>query len=112
MVCESWSVDITSEEQRELFPVIERKASHVGILWRYLQATAIHGALVPVAFACDALKVSRQRVYQLIDAGQLVAIEINGRKWVPAAAVELLLTEDRKSGVRLWRRWIDSEDEK
>jgi len=33
-------------------------------------------------------------------------IQIGDRKFVPAAALELFLTEDRKTGVHLSRRWV------
>jgi hypothetical protein len=93
-------------EQSELFPVIAEKTRQLGVLSRYLKASMEHGALVPLPFVAEALKVSKQRVHQLITDGQLAFVEIGDRKFVPAASVELFLTEDRKSGVHVSRRWI------
>jgi hypothetical protein len=93
-------------EQRELFPVIDKKAPHRGFLWRYIQATVDRGALVPVSYAGEALDVSRQRVYQLIDSGQLPVVEIGDRKFIAARDLEEFLKLDRKTGYNVNRRWI------
>jgi hypothetical protein len=93
-------------EQGELFSGIVEKAPRRGFLWRYLEATMEHGALVPAVYAAEALDVSRQRVYQLIDSGQLDVIEIGDRKFVPADSLEDLLKLERRQGVRVARRWI------
>jgi hypothetical protein len=93
-------------EQRELFPVIAEKTPRRGFLSRYLEASVEHGALVPMPLVVEALNVSKQRVHQLISGGQLAFVEIGDRKFVPAAALELFLTEDRKTGVHVSRRWI------
>lgn len=93
-------------EQRELFPVIAENTPMRSLLWRYVQLTVEHGALLPISLAAEALKVSRQRVYQLLDGGQLPVVLIGDRKFIPAAALELFMTEDRKTGVHLSRRWI------
>jgi hypothetical protein len=93
-------------EQRELFPVIAEKTPQRGFLARYLDATVEHGALVPMPLVAEALHVSKQRVHQLVSGGQLAFVEIGDRKFVPAAALELFLTEDRRTGVRVSRRWI------
>jgi hypothetical protein len=76
------------------------------LLARYVEASIEHGALVPLPFVAEALEVSKQRVDQLISGGQLAFVEIGDRKFVPAAAVELFLTEDRRTGIHLSRRWI------
>jgi hypothetical protein len=88
------------------FPVTAAKTPRRGFLWRYLELTMDHGALVPLRYVDEALGVSRQRVHQLTSAGRLPVVEIDDRKFVPAAALELFLTEDRKSGVHLSRQWI------
>ena len=88
------------------FPVTAEKTSRKGFLWRYLELTMEQGALVPLRYVDDALGVSKQRVHQLVAGGRLPLIQIGDRKFVPAAALELFLTEDRKTGVHLSRRWV------
>jgi excisionase family DNA binding protein len=56
--------------------------------------------------AAEALDVSRQRVHQLINSGQLPHVECGDRKFIPADALDLFLTEERKNGVQISRRWI------
>jgi hypothetical protein len=87
------------------FPVTAEKTPR-SFLAQYIEATIQHRALVPLPFVADALGLSKQRVHQLISGGQLASIEIGDRKFVPASALELFLTEERKTGVHLSRRWI------
>ena len=101
-------MELTSE-QAELFPVIARQAaapSTASVLRSYVSESLRHGFLVPIYLAAEALEVSRQRVHQLIDDGQLAAVECGGRKFIPADALDLFLTEERKTGIHVSRRWV------
>jgi hypothetical protein len=95
-------------EQAELFPVLTERtaASSASVLAAYIDGSLRHGCLVPIYLAADALDVSRQRVHQLINDGQLPVVQCGSRKFVPADALDLFLTEDRKSGVWVSRRWV------
>jgi DNA-binding protein Rv2175c, wHTH domain len=86
--------------------LIAERAPRKGFLWRYIEASREHGALLPLPLVGEALQVSKQRVHQLINDGQLAFVPIGTRKFVPAAVLELFMTEDRKTGVHLSRRWI------
>lgn len=88
------------------FPVTAEKTPRRGFLLQYLEASAEHGALVPMPLVAEALDVSKQRVHQLVSSGQLVHIAIGDRKFVPASALELFLSEDRRTGVHVSRRWL------
>jgi len=59
-------------------------------------------AYVPVATACRMLRVSRQRVYQLLDAGRLSGHQVDGTWMVLLRSVQarlaLLREEDDRRG--------------
>jgi hypothetical protein len=96
-------------EQAELFPVMAKKGagrSAASVLRAYVNESLRHGFLVPIYLAAEALEVSRQRVHQLIDGGQLPAVWCGDRKFIPADALDLFLTEDRKTGIHVSRRWV------
>jgi hypothetical protein len=98
-----------ANEQAELFPVIaEHAAAHstFSVLRSYLDESLRHGFLVPIYLAAEALEVSRQRVHQLINGGQLPAVQCGDRKFIPADALDLFLTEERKTGIHVSRRWV------
>lgn len=93
-------MDITAD-QAELFPFakIEERAPHRSMLRRFIEATMEHGPLVPQTMIAASLGVSKQRVAQFIDQGRLAAVTIDDRRFVPAASVDLFMTEDaRKNG--------------
>ena len=96
-------MEITVADQGELFPTLEQKVRKRSFLRQFLDATEIHGLLVPHSMIADALGVSRQRVHQLVDSGRLAEISIEGRHYVPIASFDLFLTEERKSGVHVER---------
>jgi hypothetical protein len=50
--------------------------------------------------AAIALSVSRQRIYQLIEAGHLPVVEILGKKLVPCDELERFTALERSSGFR------------
>lgn len=89
-------------DQSELFPdfpVIESHAAKRSPVRQLLDASEKHGTLLPQAMVSDALGVSRQRVSQLVAAGQLATVEAAGKTWVPAAALEFFLAGGpRKTG--------------
>jgi hypothetical protein len=95
-------------DQSELFPdfpVIEGHAGKRSPVRQLLDATEKHGTLLPQSVVGSALGVSKQRVSQLVAAGQLATVEVAGKTWVPAAALELYLAEGpRKTGRPTWRQ--------
>jgi hypothetical protein len=83
------------------FPVIEGHAAKRSLVRQLLDATEKHGTLLPQFVVVSALGVSKQRVHELVSAGRLASVEVAGKTWVPAAALELYLVEGpRKSGPR------------
>jgi hypothetical protein len=82
------------------FPVIAEKTAKRGVFAEYVAATREHGPLLQVPMIAAAMKLSRQRVHVLIDQGRIAAQTIGKHRYVPAAALELFLTEERKNGVR------------
>jgi hypothetical protein len=84
------------------FPVIAQKAKRPGILSQYLEAQREHGMIVPLSMATVALGLSRQRVHVLVDQGRLASLMIADKCYIPLIALELFLTEERKSGIRKW----------
>lgn len=85
-------------DQAELFPNIEqkhRKRSAFGEMYRAIKE---HGTLCPPTMVAAALGLSRQRVHVLVNQGRIATVEINGRRWVPLAALEVFMTEERRVG--------------
>jgi len=62
------------------------------------EAVEKHGPLFPQGFIPLVLDLSRQRVAQLIDNGHLATVSLGGKTWVPMAALDLFLSEERKAG--------------
>jgi hypothetical protein len=87
-------------DQAELFPFaqIDDKAGRRSTLRRYIEATMEHGPLVPQTMIAATLGVSKQRVAQFIDQGRLASITIDDRRFVPAASVDVFMTEQRSNG--------------
>jgi hypothetical protein len=85
-------------EQGVLFPVIEQKARRRSALRDYMDALDRHGPLLPRAMVPLVLDVSRQRVKELVDADRIASIVVHGREFVPIAALEMFLAEERKVG--------------
>ena len=85
-------------DQPELFPFAERQAKKPGPFRQLMAAIREHGTLVPQQMIAGTLKLSKQRVSQLIQAGRLASLEIGGRHWIPLAALELYLSEEKKAG--------------
>ncbi len=90
--------------QTELFPVfptIAASASKRSPLREMLDAFEKHGHLVPQMFVHVALDISKQRAHQLIAGGRIATIEVAGKPYVPMAALDLFLTEERKTGIHV-----------
>jgi hypothetical protein len=87
-------------EQLQLLdlPVLADKARKRSPLWKYVKATAQHGLLGTVAMCASSIGVSRQRMYQLIDAGRVEVVEIDGHKFIPLRKFEQFLLIQRKNG--------------
>jgi len=50
-----------------------------------------------VSQAAELLNVSRSRVYEMLNAGALPAVRLEGRTWrIPRAAIEQLVTDAMK----------------
>jgi len=88
-------------EQGVLFPVIEEKLTRRSPVRTFLDASAEHGGLVPPSMLVRSLGVSKQRIHQLMDAGRLVTVTVDGKRYVTACSLELFLTEERRNGRHL-----------
>lgn len=62
------------------------------------------GGLMPPTVAADITGLSRARIAQLLDAGQLRRVEVAGRPYVSVREVEGLLTRHRPSGVHVGKK--------
>lgn len=62
------------------------------------RATREHGALVPPALVAGVLGVSRQRVMELVEAGRLVRVEIDGHPFITENSVVAHARDERKAG--------------
>jgi hypothetical protein len=88
-------------DQAELFaafPTISATARKRSPLREMLDAVERHGPLVPQAFVHIALEVSKQRAHQLLSEDRIATIEVVGRTMVPLAALDVFLSEERKTG--------------
>jgi len=57
-----------------------------------------HGQHWPVSVAAEALGISTQRVYQLIEDGRFVPIVVNGRKYISMSSIQAYAESERLSG--------------
>jgi hypothetical protein len=85
-------------EQGVLFPVVEQTARRNSALRDFMQAVDREGPLLPRGWVKYVLEVSQQRISQLVLEKRLPVVEIRGKQFVPIAALELFLTEERKNG--------------
>jgi excisionase family DNA binding protein len=71
------------KQQFELFPEIVglKKPSRVQVGEMY-EIVKERGGLLPTGEAAKMLKVSRQRLFELIGEGRIEALNFLGRKWV------------------------------
>ncbi len=95
------AMELTAD-QAELFPVLDTraKAKPKSLLRQSMDAFTEHGALLPQSFLASILGISKQRVSQLIQAGKLATVELDGHTFVPMAALEIYLSQDRDEGGR------------
>jgi len=61
-------------------------------------AMASKGDLVPATMAAKCLDISRQRVWELMQAGKLDRVEVDGHVFVTADSVVALAKSERKAG--------------
>lgn len=85
-------------EQGVLFPVIEERAGKRSALRELMDAIERHGPLLPRAAVPLVMDLSRQRIHVLINEGRLATVFVRGREYVPIAALELFMAEERKAG--------------
>jgi hypothetical protein len=88
------------------FPFVEslpkREKSKLRKVWDELEAlrqvSAEKGQLLPVQFVVQLVGVSAQRVHQLMAAGTLERVEVNGRPFVTESSVLAWCKTERKAG--------------
>lgn len=88
------------------FPFVEqlpkREKSKVAKLWDVLaEASALteeKGMLLPSRFAAKLLGISQARVDQLMDAGKLERVELDGHPFVTENSVVAFAKTERKAG--------------
>ena len=91
-------------DQRELFPVIATAVKKRSFVVQLLDAAEEHGPLFTQAMVARALELSRQRVGKLVDDRSLESVNVAGHRLIPAAALNLFLTRERKVGRPLLRK--------
>jgi hypothetical protein len=85
-------------EQGMLFPIVEQVAGERTWLRQFIDAVEEHGPLVVRAHVPLILDVSRQRVHELIEKGQLETITILGRDYVSFDSLERFFASDHSKG--------------
>jgi len=91
----------TAIEQFELFPFLASAAkSERSPIRQFLELTREHGPLLTPVLAARTLKVSRQRVHQFMNEGRLPVVQVDGHPMIPAAGLDLFMSEKRGSGIQ------------
>lgn len=88
------------------FPFVKtlpkREKGKLAKLWQHLEDLAAieqrKGKLIQVSFAADLMSVHRSRVHQLIDAGKLEKVDVNGHPFVTVQSVAEYCETERKAG--------------
>jgi hypothetical protein len=88
------------------FPWVEqlpkREKSRLAKLWdHFAEVRAIqreHGTIVPVKLAADLAGVTRQRIDDLVERGQLVRIYVNGHPFITENSFVEWAKTERKNG--------------
>lgn len=93
-------------EQGTLFPLVEEKAGRRSALRDFIDAVEIHGPVMPQAYVSQVLDVSRARVTELINAGRIARVQLRGKWFVPLAALEAFLADERKNGRPAKATWL------
>ncbi len=91
-------MEAAQAEMFDGFPVIESKTKARSWIRQYLDASVKHGTLCTPSMAARALGISRSRVGQLLDAGKLASVNVGDSRYIPAASLELFMTEERVTG--------------
>jgi hypothetical protein len=88
-------------EQFELFPfLLTHRTAERSPIRQFLELTATHGPLVTPALAAATIGVTKQRVQQFMNEGRLPTVRIDDHPMIPAAALNLFMSEKRGSGVQ------------
>ena len=67
--------------------------------WAELKAVmAAKGALIPITFAAELGGVSRQRIYQLVEAGKLQHVEVGNCGFIAEESFMAWVSSERKTG--------------
>lgn len=95
-------MEITINEFPFVSQLPKREKSRYEIFWERLQRTKAeldkHGPCWPVAIAASVLGVSKQRIHQLMDAGQLVRVDVEGHPYIPEESIFEFARTERKAG--------------
>lgn len=80
----------------------KREKSKLAKLWDRMQEVGRVqdrvGPIMPVAFAAGLLDISTQRCHQLMQAGQLERVEIEGHPFISQRSIVELAQAERKAG--------------
>jgi len=88
-------------DQFELFPfLVSSPKAERSPIGQYLDLTAKHGPLVTPALAASTLGVCKQRVHQFMNEGRLPFVTIVNHPMIPAAALNLFMSEKRGPGIQ------------
>jgi len=105
---------VAAQDQAEMFPDLPtvKLPKRVKTQWEELNELCdivdAHGPIIPCAVAAKLLNVSRQRVYQLIEAGLLVPVEFAGSRWLTEKQIRAFVELDRDSGRKFVAGWKES----
>lgn len=94
--CQRWFME--AAVQREL-PLVDLVAGQRSWLREFLDAGRLHGPLIFRAHVPAILDVSRQRVHELIEKGQLKTVAVRGQEFVAVRELEKYFEQDHKNGV-------------
>jgi hypothetical protein len=70
----------------------------VDVLNDWREAMRIHGTLIPTSMVIAVLKISKQRVHQLISDGRLVSVKFGGHHYVTELSLTEVAKHERKNG--------------
>lgn len=80
----------------------KRERSRLATVWERLaelrQVSAQHGQLVPPRLAAKLLGVSSQRIDQLVQAGKLMRVDVDGHPLLTENSIIALAKTERKAG--------------
>ncbi|SRR6266436_7301178 len=91
----------TTAEQSELFPLLASSTTSRRPFREWFETFMEHGPLMTPKLAAAAMALSRQRIHTLINEGRIATVMVDGERFIPAAAVELFMSEERGSGMRV-----------